>query len=372
MCVNPVPIPNPLFGHADFERGVYWTTEDGEPVWHELTPEALATHDFTSRVIEVDCRKCAECLTARQNNYVFRAVMASVGCWVYFFTLTYDDRMMPVVNIGDRKVRYADFDDVRQMVRRVRQRGFKFEYLVVSEYSRRGRPHFHGLLFVPKPDVSPELESIEQYRLERQLWAAVLDCWARNYGSRKCPEYYPLCRYVVSRSYGKQRSTYDLHFVVDRPDNPGEAVSRYITKYILKPSAFEIHRNAYLKYHYPDEYKSHERILRSRVVYSPRFTSSSSDAFASEISKCVDAAVPISYPVPSLSKRFPISRYLVSRYITEAADVRRKASACDGYGCYAVPVQQVDSNRRGRAERKMAKWKLSIKDYSPQFVDLEF
>lgn len=73
--------------------------------------------------------------------------------------------------------------------------------------------------------------------MEKLLFDQVLLEWRRNYGSRKFPDYRPLCTYFRRFVRGKLRTNYDLHYV--NPSLTAEGcsdVAFYVTKYMMKPS----------------------------------------------------------------------------------------------------------------------------------------
>ena len=73
--------------------------------------------------------------------------------------------------------------------------------------------------------------------LQQKLFDEVLSEWKRNYGSRKHPDYRPLCTFVRKFVRGKLRTNYDLHYVNPVLSDGGSAdVAFYVLKYMMKPS----------------------------------------------------------------------------------------------------------------------------------------
>ena len=73
--------------------------------------------------------------------------------------------------------------------------------------------------------------------LQQKLFDEVLFEWKRNYGSRKHPDYRPLCTFVRKFVRGKLRTNYDLHYVNPVLSDGGSAdVAFYVLKYMMKPS----------------------------------------------------------------------------------------------------------------------------------------
>lgn len=125
MCVSPIRIKNPNLG---------------------LTGPNAQFKDTTSQMIDVPCGVCAECVAARQMQYVQRLQMEELVNHFFFCTLTYNDEMMPRVTTSTGyDIRFADVSDVQNMFKRLRKRdafGRPFRYFAVSELGKkRGRPH---------------------------------------------------------------------------------------------------------------------------------------------------------------------------------------------------------------------------------------
>ena len=112
------------------------------------------------------------------------------------------------------------------MFDRLRKRGLKFRYWVVSEYGKKGRPHYHGILAIEKDDTPISV-------LENSWYYILLNEWSENVGSKKKPEYKPLLDYVRRRVFGKLKCTYDFKYIEPIRDHDND-VSFYVSKYILK------------------------------------------------------------------------------------------------------------------------------------------
>lgn len=218
MCTSPTLIKNPNYGY----KGKY-----------------AFMKDTVSTYIPVPCGHCSECVAVRQLSLVQRCVMESQFGYPFFATLTYNQESLPIYECSDGyKIRYAMLSDVVNMIKRLRKDnalGRLFRYLAVSELgSKRARPHFHVLFFVQK---FPEDTVYTPINLEHLLFPTVLRYWSRNYGSRRSPDFKPLCTYVRKYSCGKLKSTYDLHYVSPSTlDGCTLDVAFYVTKYMLKPS----------------------------------------------------------------------------------------------------------------------------------------
>lgn len=254
MCISPTLIKNPNYGF------------DGRYAFMK---------DCKSRFIKVPCGVCSECVHNRQLGLVQRCICESMSGYPFFCTLTYNNESLPVVSCSDgRDIRFSDFSDVTNMIKRLRKDnlfGRPFRYLAVSELgSKRARPHFHLLFFVQK---LPDDTIYTPLQFEPILFKSVLFEWRRNYGSTRKPEYRPLCTFVQKFQSGKLKSTYDLHFVCPSPLNGSSTdVPFYVTKYMLKPSNKAIRLQQALKLNLPeDEYERVWSMVKPRWISSLNF-----------------------------------------------------------------------------------------------------
>lgn len=231
--------------------------------------------DCKSRYIKVPCGVCSECLHTRQLGLVQRCICESISGYPYFCTLTYNNESLPVVSCSDgRDIRFSDFSDVVNMIKRLRNDnafGRPFRYFAVSELgSKRARPHFHLLFFIQK---FPDDTVYTPLQFEPILFKAVLAEWRRNYGSKRNPDYRPLCTFVQKFQSGKIKSTFDLHYVCPSSLTGSSCdVPFYVTKYMLKPSNKAIRLQQALKLNLPeDEYNSIWSLVKPRWVSSLNF-----------------------------------------------------------------------------------------------------
>lgn len=169
--------------------------------------------------------------------------MESINSHVFFFTLTYDNKHLPLFQFessdfesGELKkyvIPYANFGDISDLFKRIRTDEFRsesniqFRYVVVSERGEnKHRPHFHGLLFVSN--------EYDPYFLEKHFSDLFEKYWSVNVGTRKNPIYESRFTKVVKYINGRPSTNFDFHYV--RPDNisglknPFYYVSKYITK----------------------------------------------------------------------------------------------------------------------------------------------
>lgn len=254
MCVSPIKIPNPNY-HSNVEI-------------IKKTTDTLNTH------LLVPCGVCPECLMSRQINLVQRSKTLSLDHYLFFCTLTYNRQSLPKYHCSTGvDIPYADVKDVQLMMKRIRKAnafGREFVYYFVSERGKKGRPHFHGLIFIPKYDHDDKLyPSI----LETSVRNVIFHEWKRNYGSNRVPIWKPLFSYRQKFMAGKRFSNFDLHYVVDHSTEKGSSdVAFYVTKYILKGSDYERRLQQALKLNLPeDEYFEVWSVVKSRSISSKGF-----------------------------------------------------------------------------------------------------
>lgn len=367
MCVNPIRIHNPLFNSL---RGdTYLTKKDGQVVVNPLTREVLLTKDFQSEYIFVDCRKCYECLGKRQSNYIIRSYIESLKSYPFMLTLTYNDESLSYYDLPDgSRFSYPNYKDFQSMIKHIRNDGLLKErnmsYMVSSEFSKRGRPHFHALIFFEKLPGDGEYEALQ---LEHYYRPIFLQYWSRNVGTRKFPKYKPLCTFHSRYSYGRLRQNYDFHLVLDNPMTPVSTVPHYLTKYLFKPSDYETKLKGYIyKTFGLDTLKSIPRYIFSRVQYSSGF-GDDFDVLDHYCHECISNNVTPSIYVDG--KAYPIPRYLVSKYISLDDDLSRKAQFCNEHG-FVTPVKDYNANKHSQDKTRLSDVRKKLKDFSAQFVDL--
>lgn len=103
---------------------------------------------FNERYYAVPCGQCPACITNRRGQWNFRLNQEVKNCVnAYFLTLTYAEDYLPRNSLG-----YPTFkkEDVQKFFKRLRKacEPLKIRYFLVGEYGgRRGRPHYHAILF---------------------------------------------------------------------------------------------------------------------------------------------------------------------------------------------------------------------------------
>lgn len=310
MCISPIRIKNPNLG---------------------IRSSLSFLKDTTSAYINIPCGKCGECRTAKQIGLIQRVQMEALENYLFFCTLTYSPETLPVVNINGRDIPYADIKDVQNMMKRLRKSnvfGRSFRYFGVSERgSKRGRPHFHIIFFVPK---LPEDTAFTPLKLERVLFSAVLHEWRRNYGSTRKPVYKPLCRYYRKYVNGRPSFNFDLHYVSpSTKDGSQDDVAFYVSKYIMKASKREEALQRALRMNLePEDYFHYWPIVKSKSFRSVGFGRNpvmtenrelvTSDAIVKHIRNCVQRSKGVDSPfamfyLTSTGQTFPLCRYYRNR-----------------------------------------------------------
>lgn len=129
----------------------------------------------------VACRKCWQCRGNRVWDWVGRAV-AENECAdrAFFVTLTYGNSLAYGEELADR-ARSLHYPDVQKWLKRIRKK-HRVRYVVTGEYgSKKGRAHWHALLFF-KGDL-PDVRLNYKYWGNREFnvdpfWSHGLTEWA--------------------------------------------------------------------------------------------------------------------------------------------------------------------------------------------------
>lgn len=300
MCISPIRIRNPNYGNKSKFISV------------------LA--DCSSQFINVPCGHCPECIAIRQMGIVQRCQMEELNHHLFFITLTYNNESLPVLTTSTGyDIRYADVSDVQKMFKRIRNNNYfgrSFKYFGVSELgSKKARPHFHLILALKK---FKDDSRIDISNLEDLVFKTILFEWRRNYGSRRNPDYRPLCTYVRKMIRGQLKSNYDCHYIDPLVGNGDTCdVPFYVTKYMLKLSDREQRLQQALKLNLPeDEYNDVWSLVRSRHFSSLHFGYDGESNIRDYIRKCVDISrisedSPKFYN-PFTGQSFPLCRYYMN------------------------------------------------------------
>lgn len=118
--------------------------------------------------VEVGCRECYQCRTAKVNDWVGRCIAESrYSEATYSVTLTYRED-------AGAKTTTLVYKDVQEFLKRLRWQYGKIRFIVTGEYgTRKGRAHWHIVLFfkeqVPDWDElskASKIESLEKHEFE--------------------------------------------------------------------------------------------------------------------------------------------------------------------------------------------------------------
>lgn len=271
MCLNPQSVPNPLYMRRGF------CSEHGQI--KELSLDFSPRAEF----IEVPCGKCAECRDSYFNSLLQRAICEARSSYMYFVTLTYDDKHIPFIDLDGQRILYANYNHIQNMVKRFRNSRLldrDFRYLCVTEFgSLYSRPHFHLLFFVAKKDGDTK---ITPYTIERLLWDNLKVFYADNVGTRKHPRYEPLFTYAERMTPKGLRTNYwvkyvepvsDYDYLVADEDSNFIRTIRYLIGYVNTYTRIDSSISAFLGRHYHDQILCDKvkRLLSNRVRFSKGF-----------------------------------------------------------------------------------------------------
>lgn len=234
MCLNPLLIPNPNLG---------------------IKSSKVFKKDTVSQYIPIPCGHCSECMANRAIGLIQRCELEELTGIPFMITLTYSDSMIPKYKLSNGKeITYADFKDLTNMFKRLKKYGAvgrPFRYLAVSERGKKGRPHFHILLFLQRYDGDTAYTYLN---LENHLFETFKKAWTRNVGSNKFPDYKPLFEFHSRRLAGKTYSNYDCHYVAPSTlDGSSIGASYYVSKYVMKRDEKTIKLQRYLRLNLPFE-----------------------------------------------------------------------------------------------------------------------
>lgn len=301
MCISPIQIKNPYLGlgHLGLNR----------------------LHDTVNTYINVPCGQCPACTSLRQSWINQRVQMESLDNYLFYGTLTYNEDMVPWVHFGEYNLRVPFMSDFTNMVKRLRNEGLKFSYIVVSEYGGKTyRPHYHFMLSFPKETVTPNLSAgrftiqMQIHAFETSLYDKILSSWCVNVGSHRVPVYKPLLTYF--EKYG--RHNYELHFA--SPSQNGLAdVSFYVSKYICKfdKRTSKLLQKIKLDNNLNDiETETLLSVVKPRCIISKQFGLFSRPSVSAHIKDCLkrNPEQPTFYDIYT-GKPSPLSRYYTKHFV---------------------------------------------------------
>lgn len=278
MCVSPYKIKNPIYGRSSF------TLENG---YLRVRDKRLT---LQRSLIDVPCGTCPECRQVYYDSLFQRAIVESQSSYMYFVTLTYDNKHIPHILLPNgTDVYYFEYEHIKDMFKRLRNHNVierEFRYLCVNEYGdNRCRPHAHLLIFIAKDDADTVTTPVFY---ERLLFDNLHKYFAVNVGTRKQPVYECLFTYAVKYTVTGIKTNYFVKYIdpaVNTEYNDSDtSVSfaktiRYLIGYVNKGSKFDEYiskclssvEDAVLK-------RKLSSLLRSKVRYSKCFGNGFIDA----------------------------------------------------------------------------------------------
>lgn len=364
MCVSPVKIRNPNY--------------------HVSTPLIVATTDTQSQFINVPCGVCEECIAKKQSDLVQRCRVLSLDHYIFFYTLTYNNESLPRITCSNGvSIPYADHADITNMFKRIRKYnkfGYPFIYLSVSERGKtKGRPHFHGLIFVKKSYSNGD--PLFTARLEKRIRSTLFSEWKRNYGSTRAPVWRPLFTYRSRIVGGVRYSNFDCHYVVPHSTEQGESdVAFYVTKYILKPNGSEKRLQQALRLNLTildengeiiddSEYQTVWSIVRSKCTKSLDFGSATKlefDFVRSQIIRSRSSKTGFQFYNPDGSVA-PLARYY-RKFVTAEDAV---CSVASRGGPFAIRDRSIEDCKKSVSRGETRRLKMSSHDISELTTNLE-
>lgn len=133
--------------------------------------------DDDNKFIYVGCGRCAWCRKEKRDEWFIRFKLESHDNeFTKFITLTYDDEHLPFFldeETGECGY-YGNKEDCQKFFKRLRKRGFKFKYFLVSELGGdTERLHYHALLWTDDNISNDDI---------REAWqkGSVTDCQDAN------------------------------------------------------------------------------------------------------------------------------------------------------------------------------------------------
>lgn len=387
MCRHPVLIPNPNYSKGKFTR----INKPGGKASLQVSESRLQSHgylnkvkDTSSRYIYVGCGYCDQCIAIKQFSVVQRAQMMCLNYHPFYLTLTYNNASLPYWEFSNgKRVAYADFRDPQLMFKRIRKDGLivrPFKWLLVSELgTKKGRPHFHALVFVRKHPGDDYNTCID---LQQKLYNLFLSQWKRNYSDDiKHPHWKPLCTYFRKFYNGEWHYNYDCQYVLTNDSRDVSRVGMYITKYMLKPSDRAVRLQRALKLNLtPEEYVEAWPKIKPRCSWSKDFGSPKFKNVREYLEKCVNASISSGsefpfYFSPADGKSMVLSRYY--RTDSRVLPVDKALAFFENHvksknvddGRYELEVS--DIVQRAEGERRLKKIRNFVENFHQDPLDFE-
>lgn len=303
MCTRPILIKNPNYNQScEYLR---------------------RTTDVSSQFIRVPCGNCSSCRFVKQSSLYQRILIESENSMIFFLTLTYNNESVLHFELGDDVFLVAPYDDFQKYIKRLRKfepfktRGLR--YIVCREYGKkRGRPHWHCLLFLNRlPDDLPLVE----FEIEKSLKSLCLAEWRRNLGSTRNPVYSDITTYCEKFRRGKLVKNYDLH-LVQTVEGSIDDVLFYVLKYMCKDSKLytkmKLCLDEFHNFEHNKAYYSDLNLLKPKIWKSIKFgiTENTDYLIKNMIRLSRDEGALSPYFIYK-NHRYPLSRYYKSKYMSE-------------------------------------------------------
>lgn len=223
MCSSPITIPNPYYKGLGVKTKVDELFVDPSTGFNRL-------HNTVDAFIQVPCGQCLQCISLRQSWINQRVQMESLRSELFMLTLTYNNESLPIINVGEYCFAFPEWKDIQNMFKRIRKHlSYPIRYIMVSEYSKRRRPHFHGIIAIER-DTIKDFYKGSVSLCERELSKLFLKEWrVKVGGSTRKPIYQSLFTYVRKG----RKCNFDFHHIVDIPNHESD-VSFYVSKYVTK------------------------------------------------------------------------------------------------------------------------------------------
>lgn len=141
----------------------YYSSEDGK------RKIAFGRHDSvdTAKTLDLPCGQCIGCRLERSRRWAVRLMHeASLHEKNSFLTLTYDEKHVPL----DGSLNVKHFQDFMKRLRKASDAPLRFFHC--GEYGeRRGRPHYHCILFgedfiLDRKEIEPTQSGLPQFESE--------------------------------------------------------------------------------------------------------------------------------------------------------------------------------------------------------------
>lgn len=212
--------------------------------------------------VTVPCGKCYACLSRKRSEWAFRlAKEQRYSDSSYFFTLTYDDKHIPVNENGFSSV---SKDDVQRFMKRLRKMytPIKIRYFITSEYGpETHRPHYHGIIFnAPVSSVDGFYRDLEKAWGLGYVSAGTVTSASINYCAKYCiskhssPEGSAPCFSLMSRRPGLGSAFLEKH---------GSVFSKKLQDWTVLPGGYRQRLPRFFREKLFDE--KERRVLARRV-----------------------------------------------------------------------------------------------------------